>query len=125
MQRDVDTKDAIDYVEDSASRKQAFVDDEMPLPLLLEGLGPDELNKIGKRATWKLDLIIMPAMTMYAKPSMIAWACRVFTDIAQQLHPQLPRSAKHSSSQAGRYHGRFGVEYHSVQHGGQRPVRWI
>lgn len=66
MQPNADTKDAIDYVEDSASRKQAFVDDEMPLPLLLEGLSPDELNKIGKRATWKLDLIIMPAMTMSA-----------------------------------------------------------
>jgi hypothetical protein len=66
MQRHEETKDAIDYVEDSASRKQGFVDDEMPLPLLLEGMGVDELRKIGRRATWKLDLIIMPAMTMSA-----------------------------------------------------------
>lgn len=66
MQPNEDAKDAIDHVEDSASQKQDFVDDEMPLPLLLEGLGPDELKKIGNRATWKLDLIIMPAMTMYA-----------------------------------------------------------
>jgi hypothetical protein len=72
MERREETKDAIDYVEDSASRKQAFGDDEMPLPLLLEGLNADELKKIGRRATWKLDLIIMPAMTMSSTASTIA-----------------------------------------------------
>ena len=80
MEKRDGTKDAIDYVEDSESRKQAFVHDEMPLPLLLEGMGADELKKIGRRATWKLDLIIMPAMTMYALA--IASICRTFTDIA-------------------------------------------
>jgi hypothetical protein len=64
MEKRDETKDAIDYVKDSESRKHGFVDDQMPLPLLLEGLGADDLKKIGQRATWKLDLIIMPAMTM-------------------------------------------------------------
>jgi hypothetical protein len=72
MERREETKDAIDYVEDSASRKQAFADDEMPLPSLLEGLNVDELKKIGRRATWKLDVIIMPAMTMSATVFTIA-----------------------------------------------------
>jgi len=78
MQRTEDTKDAVDYVEDSASRKEVSVDDEMPLPFLLEGLSADELSKIGKRATWKLDLIIMPAMTMSAFRDSLG--CRTFTD---------------------------------------------
>jgi hypothetical protein len=90
MERREETKDAIDYVEDSASRKQAFGDDEMPLPLLLEGLGADELKKIGRRATWKLDLIIMPAMTMSATASTTARIHRDLTDILQKLYPQLP-----------------------------------
>ena len=72
MERREETKDAIDYVEDSASRKQAFADDGMPLPSLLEGLNVDELKKIGRRATWKLDVIIMPAMTMSATVFTIA-----------------------------------------------------
>ena len=72
MERREETKDAIDYVDDSASRKQAFADDEMPLPSLLEGLNVDELKKIGRRATWKLDVIIMPAMTMSATVFTIA-----------------------------------------------------
>jgi hypothetical protein len=72
MERREETKDAIDYVEDLASRKQAFADDEMPLPSLLEGLNVDELKKIGRRATWKLDVIIMPAMTMSATVFTIA-----------------------------------------------------
>ena len=72
MERREETKDAIDYVEDSTSRKQAFVDDEMPLPSLLQGLSVDELKKVGRRATWKLDVIIMPAMTMSVTACTIA-----------------------------------------------------
>jgi hypothetical protein len=87
MEKHDETKDVIDYVEDSESRKQTFVDGEMPLPLLLEGLGADELKKIGRRATWKLDLIIMPAMTMYGISLAIALMCKDFADTFQKLYP--------------------------------------
>jgi hypothetical protein len=125
MEKRDETKDAIDYVEDSESRKQAFFHDEMPLPLLLEGMGADELKKIGRRATWKLDLIIMPAMTMYAMLFAIALKCQAFTDAVQKLYPQLSRPTKHRSRKAGGHHGRSRFEYHPVQHGRQCPVRWL
>jgi hypothetical protein len=125
MEKRDETKDAIDYVENSESRKHAFVDDQMPLPLLLEGLGADELKKIGRRATWKLDLIIMPAMTMYAISSAIASMCRSSTDTVQKLYLELFGSTKHRSRKAGGHHGRFGPDHHPVQHGRQCPLRWI
>jgi hypothetical protein len=125
MEKRDETKDAIDYVEDSESRKQAFFHDEMPLPLLLEDMGADELKKIGRRATWKLDLIIMPAMTMYAMSLDIASMCRNFADTVQKLHPKLFRPTEYRSRKAGGHHGRSGSEYYPVQHGRQCPVRWL
>jgi hypothetical protein len=35
---------------------------EIPLPVILASKTEDELKAIKKRATWKLDLYIMPAM---------------------------------------------------------------
>jgi hypothetical protein len=82
MERREERKDAIDHVEVSTPRKKAFGDDEMPLPLLLEGLTADELKKIERRATWKLDLIIMPAMTMYVISFLMFLMYRTFADVA-------------------------------------------
>lgn len=59
-----DPKRSIDLVEDARDEKHVANDETIPLPMLLDGMSEDELKKIGRRATWKLDLIIMPAMTM-------------------------------------------------------------
>lgn len=65
MQDQEHSKRSIDQVEDARSEKHALNEKTVPVPVLLDGFSEDELKKIGRRATWKLDLIIMPAMTMF------------------------------------------------------------
>ena len=57
-------KPSIDCVEEVTTSKHYVAEDMIALPTLLEGSSDAELKKIGQRATWKLDFIIMPAMTM-------------------------------------------------------------
>jgi hypothetical protein len=64
MAQHVDSKPSIDYLEEAAAAKYNTAGDVIALPPLLEGFSDAELKKLGRRATWKLDLIIMPAMTM-------------------------------------------------------------
>lgn len=60
-----DRKGSIDHVEDARSEvHNDDPDDIAPLPVSLERLSPEDLKRLGRKVTWKLDLIIMPAMTM-------------------------------------------------------------
>jgi hypothetical protein len=64
MVRHDDRKPSVDCVEEATTQKQHIAEDAIVLPTLLEGSSDAELKNIGRRATWKLDFIIMPAMTM-------------------------------------------------------------
>lgn len=57
-------KPSTDFVEEATSQKYDLSMDDIPMPPSLAGLSDAELKKLGRRATWKLDVIIMPAMTM-------------------------------------------------------------
>lgn len=57
-------KPSADFVEEATAQKYDLSDDNIPMPPSLAGLNDAELKKLGRRATWKLDVIIMPAMTM-------------------------------------------------------------
>lgn len=50
-----------DYELENAKRHQ---DEDSPLPPCLQGLTDDEMRKLGVRTTLKLDLTVMPAMTI-------------------------------------------------------------
>ena len=77
-----DRKRSIDLVEDAKDEKHVANDETIPLPMLLDGFSEDELKKIGRRATWKLDLIIMPAMTMFVSPPTTPSKAQSLTSIA-------------------------------------------
>lgn len=64
MARHDDSKPSIGFIEEAETQKHYIAEDTTALPPLLEGSSDDELKKLGRRATWKLDVIIMPAMTM-------------------------------------------------------------
>jgi hypothetical protein len=64
MARNDDSKPSIGFIEEAETQKDYIAEDITALPPLLEGSSDDELKKLGRRATWKLDVIIMPAMTM-------------------------------------------------------------
>lgn len=57
-------KPSTDFVEEAATQKYDLSEDIIPMPPSLVSLNDAELKKLGRRATWKLDVIIMPAMTM-------------------------------------------------------------
>jgi len=59
-----DSKPSVGFVEEATTQKQYFAEEIIALPPLLVGSTDDELKKLGRRATWKLDVIIMPAMTV-------------------------------------------------------------
>lgn len=59
-----DSKPSVAFVEEATTQKHYIAEEILALPPLLEGSSDDELKKLGRRATWKLDVIIMPAMTM-------------------------------------------------------------
>jgi hypothetical protein len=64
MARHDDSKPAVDFLEEATTQKQYIADEISALPPLLEGSSDAELKSLGRRATWKLDVVIMPAMTM-------------------------------------------------------------
>ena len=88
MARHDDSKPSVGLVEEAPTQKHYIGEEIIALPPLLEGSSDDELKKLGRRATLKLDVIIMPAMTMYesldgltqVKPQLM---CQ------QKLHSQL------------------------------------
>lgn len=55
------TEQVEDYELENAKRHQ---DEESPRPPCLQSLSQEEMQKLGKRTTLKLDLIVMPAMTI-------------------------------------------------------------
>lgn len=57
-----DTKDAMQHVEDF--EKPIGGDDGIGLPPSLMSLSQDEIRKLGRKTTMKLDMIIMPAMVI-------------------------------------------------------------
>jgi hypothetical protein len=64
MARPDDSKPSVGFVEEAATQKNFIAEGIIALPPLLEGSSDAEIRKVGRRATWKLDVIIMPAMTM-------------------------------------------------------------
>lgn len=63
MQDQRDIKDSVSHVED-AFKQQPGEHGSLPLPPLLDGLTVEERKRLGRQASLKLDIIIMPAMTM-------------------------------------------------------------
>lgn len=57
------TKAIDEYVEDPDLNKGHY-EEEAPLPESIAGYTEDALHKLGRKATFKLDLITMPAMTI-------------------------------------------------------------
>lgn len=56
-----DNKEIVQHVEDF--EKPVGADDTMGLPPSLSTLSEDEIRKLGRKTTLKLDLIVMPALT--------------------------------------------------------------
>ena len=56
------TNKVVDEQIESLNKSQQ--EEEPPLPGAISGFTNDELHKLGRKATFKLDLIIMPAMTI-------------------------------------------------------------
>jgi hypothetical protein len=50
--------EALEYLEDD------HTDDKNEYPPLLRALGEEELRQLGRKTTMKLDLVIMPALTI-------------------------------------------------------------
>lgn len=60
-----DVKSVTEQVEDfELENVKTHQDEESPRPPCLQGLTQDEMRKLGVRTTLKLDLIVMPAMTI-------------------------------------------------------------
>ena len=60
-----DTKTATDRIEDyEVVKPQAGQDEPAPYPPCLHGLNDGELKRLGRKTTFKLDLFVMPAMTI-------------------------------------------------------------
>jgi len=118
MAQNAESKPSIDYVEEAIARKYNTAEDVISLPPLLEGFSDVELEKLGRRATWKLDLIVMPAMTMCASLIKRKTVRLARLTCRQKLHPQLSRPPEHRSCEAGRNHGRSKPHHYSVQHRG-------
>jgi hypothetical protein len=60
-----DLKEALEHVEDFS--KAVDLEDAVTLPASLSGLTDDEVRKLGKITTARLDLIVMPPLViMYA-----------------------------------------------------------
>lgn len=60
-----DTKPSADQIEDYELRKPIDQqDDIVQYPECLRGMSADEVHKLGKRTTLKMDLIVMPAMVI-------------------------------------------------------------
>jgi len=75
------SKLSIDHVEEAPTQKHQMVEEIIALPQSLESLSDVELKRLGRRATWKLDLIIMPAMTMYESLDDLENNCQAQTDV--------------------------------------------
>lgn len=60
-----DAKSVTEQVEDfELENAKQHQEEETPRPPCLQGLSGDELKKLGVKTTLKLDLIVMPAMTI-------------------------------------------------------------
>lgn len=62
-----------DHVEDF---DKVHEEHELPYPEQLAGLSEEEIKKLGKKATLKLDLLIMPAMTIMCNKPVTASCMR-------------------------------------------------
>lgn len=60
-----------DQVEDISAEKQSSHAGNLIMPASLAALGKEEYEKVGKRATLKMDMVIMPIMViMYVRKYM-------------------------------------------------------
>lgn len=61
-----DAKSVTEQVEhyESEDLKQVHQDGETPRPESLRGLSDEEIKKLGRKTTLKLDLMVMPALTI-------------------------------------------------------------
>lgn len=78
-----DAKSVTEQVEDfeleNAKRQQ---DEETPYPPCLQGVSDDEVKKLGVKTTLKLDLVIMPAMTIMYILNYLGWHCTPATPLS-------------------------------------------
>ena len=93
------------------------------LPESLVGLSDRELSRLGVEATLKLDLIVVPVMTILYILNYLGKATS-----SSELFPDANehnRQAKYRSGELGRHRRRSRSFGHTIQHDRQHSIRWL
>jgi hypothetical protein len=97
---------------------------QVQIPEVLRGLSPEQIAEIDRKATWKLDVLLMPVLvSLVSRLRASSPTCDVEPMLMiVPVHIELPRPSKHLLRQAREHRSRLEHDVHGLRHGGRRAL---